>query len=105
MFWVLTMTLSLALLLGSEDSLLDRAARTAESFCEQFTSVQSREKVVQTKLRSDGKIIAAHSMEFDYVAFIKFTNRGLEVEESRVSRSKGPQQEGEPLLISSGFPT
>jgi hypothetical protein len=84
---------------------VDIAGRSAEVFWRQFSSVQSRERVVQTRQKADGKSLVTQTMEFDYVAFLKGTPRGLSVEESRVTRSRLGEDLSERLLITSGFPT
>ena len=100
-----TIIASLIVLISQQLSTVDRAGRVAETFWAQFAAVQCKERVVQTKLRADGKVTATHAEEFDYVAFLKATNRGLSVEESRVPRGKRVEENQERFLITSGFPT
>ncbi len=95
-------------LVAPQETLIDRVARNAESFWEQFTAVQCKERIEQVQMSSDGAIVATQTTDFNYVAFLKATTRGLLVEESRVTRSmagkRNPEQQ-ERLLITSGFPT
>jgi len=99
--WIFAATL--ITVLTAQENTIDRAGRAAESFWGQFTAVQSKERVTQTKVKADGKILASQLEEFDYVSFLKASNRGLMVEESRVSRSKAVKGAA-PFLITSGFP-
>jgi hypothetical protein len=92
-------------LLASQENTIDRASRAAETFWQQFTAVQGKERVAQSKLKADGKPAETHIEEFDYLAFLTATNRGLSVEESRVSRAKTVEEKRTQLLITSGFPT
>jgi hypothetical protein len=96
---------SVAIPLWAQEGTIDRASRAAESFWEQFPAVQCRERVTQTKLKADGSVTTTHAEEFDYVAFLKSTNRGLAVDESRVAHNRRVGEDNERLLITSGFPT
>ena len=100
-----TLVSSLILLVTLQESTIDRASRSAETFWQEFTAVQCKERLSQTKLKPDGKVLETHSQEFDYVAFLKSTSRGLLVEESRVSRDGSGTEKNERLLVTSGFPT
>ena len=84
---------------------LDRAARTAESFWDEFTTVQSVERVTQTKLQDDGKVVASHTSEFDYVAVLKARSASVAVEESRLPRANAEMGTTDQFLLTSGFPT
>lgn len=83
---------------------IDRAGQAAELFWDQFTAVQCVERITQTKLQPEGKVLATRTAEFDYVAFVESKATGIAVEESRVPRAKPAQEEGEQLLLTSGFP-
>ena len=87
-----------------QESVIDRAARMAESFWTQFTAVQCTERIVQNKLRPDGKVTVTRASEFDYVAFLKEEGSGLSVEESRFARPAAPPEPRQQLLLTSGFP-
>jgi hypothetical protein len=87
-----------------QDSVIDRAGRMAESFWTQFTAVQCTERIVQNKLRADGKVTVTRASEFDYVAFLREERSGLSIEESRVARSAAPLESQQQLLLTSGFP-
>ena len=100
--WIIAATL--ITILAAQENTIDRAGRAAESFWGQFTAVQSKERVTQTKVKADGKILASQLEEFDYVSFLKASSRGLMVEESRVSRSRTAKGAAQ-FLITSGFPT
>jgi hypothetical protein len=84
---------------------IESASRVAEVFWDQFMAVQSIERVTQSKLEPDGKIISTKSMEFDYVASLKPKSAGVAVEESRVPRSSAEPEAKASLLLTSGFPT
>jgi hypothetical protein len=84
---------------------LDLAARTAESFWGEFTTVQSVERVTQNRLQEDGKVVSSQTAEFDYVAVLKVRSSALAVEESRVPRSNGRLGTTDQFLLTSGFPT
>ena len=92
-------------LTAPQETTLVRAGHIAEAFWDQFTAVQCKERISQSKLRLDGKVVSSHFEDFDYVAFLKSTSRGLEVEESRVARPRFPENVHGPLLTTSGFPT
>jgi hypothetical protein len=92
-------------LMAPDDNAIDRASRMAETFWKQYTAVQCKERIVQTKLKPDGKIIESHFEDFDYVGILKLTGGGLTVEESRVARPSFPETVRGPLLTTTGFPT
>ena len=90
---------------ATQETAVDRAGHAAESFWQQFTAVQCKERISQTRSRLDGKVLASHFEDFDYVAFLKMSHDGLSVEESRVARPSFPEQVPGTLLTTSGFPT
>lgn len=98
---IVTLFLALA---EPQENVINRAAQMAESFWTQFTAVQCAERVVQNKLRKDGKVTVTRTSEFDYVAFLKEEGSGFSVEESRVQRSAAPSEPQQHLLLTSGFP-
>jgi hypothetical protein len=96
--------IAFVVLLASQETTLERAGRAAETFWQQFTAVQARERIAQSKLKADGKVAETQIEEFDYVALLTATTRGLTVEESRVPRTKSVAEKQASLLITSGFP-
>ena len=83
---------------------VESASRAAERFWDQFTAVQSIERVTQSKLEPDGKVISSRNLEFDYVASLKPKAAGVAVEESRVPRSREAPETKASFLLASGFP-
>jgi hypothetical protein len=94
----------LSALLAQEAATIERAGRTAEVFWDQFSAVQSLERVTQSRLQADGKVLASRTTEFDYVAVLKMRASGVAVEESRVARGTGQLDTADQFLLTSGFP-
>lgn len=83
---------------------VDLAGQTADVFWDQFTAVQSVERVTQARLKEDGRILSNRTTEFDYVALLKPRASAVAIEESRVARFEVEPDEAHQFLLTSGFP-
>jgi hypothetical protein len=92
-------------LLAQAETSLGRAGRLAELFWDQFTAVESVERITQARLRDDGKVLSSRTTEFDYVALLKPKAGALAVEEARVARTEAAPDQMNQFLLTTGFPS
>jgi hypothetical protein len=90
---------------GTEQELLDLAARAAEREIADLSSVACTETVVETKLSQKEKTEERRRRTFDYLVLLDTDDGDLSVTESRIEQSGTKKTEAKPLLASTGFAT
>jgi hypothetical protein len=91
---------------GPEPSLNDilrHEAEAAERFWDTFPDVDSTEKVLQTKLGPNGKIIYEQETQYDYLILVGGAGEDFGVNESRLLQKQEGKTKNIPLLITNGF--
>lgn len=90
---------------GTEQQLLDLAARAAEREIADLSSVACTETVVETKLSQKEKTEERRRRTFDYLVLLDTEDGDLSVTESRIEQGGAKKSEAKPLLASTGFAT
>jgi hypothetical protein len=90
---------------GTEQELLDLAARAAEREIADLSSVACTETVVEMKLGQKEKTEERRRRTFDYLVLLDTDDGDLSVTESRIEQSGIKKTEAKPLLASTGFAT
>jgi hypothetical protein len=90
---------------GTEQGLLDLAARAAERAILDLSSVACIETVVETKLNQKEKTEERRKRTFDYLVLLDTDDGDLSVTESRIEQGGAKKTEAKPLLASTGFAT
>lgn len=83
--------------------LLEKAARAAAEFTEQFPSIACTEKVTQLKFGDGQKVLSRRESVFDYLILLNLDGSDFTVEESRLEKSKAQKEPQQPLLSTTGF--
>ena len=90
---------------GTEQGVLDLAARAAERAIMDLSSVACIETVVETKLNQKEKTEERRKRTFDYLVLLDTDDGDLSVTESRIEQGGANKTEAKPLLASTGFAT
>jgi hypothetical protein len=85
--------------------LLERAARHAGAFVEQFSDVKCTERVVQAKLGKNGHVEQKEEAVFDYLLMLQPGGGEILLEESRLAVHAADHKSGRPLMVTNGFST
>lgn len=104
--WMTAGLLLAVVLQGAEpgiETVLDRAARVAESFAADFPAVACTEKVTQAKFNEARKPVAGGTALYDYLILLDTEGGGFTVEESRLPRQAQSRPPAQPLLATTGF--
>ena len=85
--------------------LLERAARHAGAFVEQFSDVKCTERVLQAKLGKNGHVEQKEEAVFDYLLMLQPSGGEILLEESRLAVHAADQKSSRPLMVTNGFST
>jgi len=92
--------------LGAEPSaLLERAARRAARFAEDFPSIACTETVAQLKFDANLKVLSRQEAVYDYLVLNNADGADFNVEESRLDQGKKAKPSAQPMLATTGFAT
>ena len=106
---VLLLVMAAPVLLAAEptplERLLERAARHAGAFVEQFSDVKCTERVLQAKLGKNGHVEQKEESVFDYLLMLQPGGGEIVLEESRLAVTPAGHKGSQPLMITNGFST
>lgn len=86
------------------DALLDRAAKHADLFMQQFSDVKCNERVQQVKFNKEQKPELTREMDYDFLLMLQSAGTDIYVEESRLAL--GAEKSSKlPLVVTNGFST
>lgn len=87
------------------ERILERTARHASAFVEQFSDVKCTERVLQAKLGKNGQVEQKEESAYDYLLMLQAGGGELLLEESRLALNAVGHNGNRPLMITNGFST
>lgn len=90
---------------ASLEDVLSLASKHVEDFVDQFSAVKCTERVSQSKLGNNGRVVFQTESVFDYLAMLQAADGELTVNESRLQQSQTTPRGNASLLVSNGFST
>jgi hypothetical protein len=83
--------------------LLDRVSQQVGKFWDYFGSVTCTEKVTQAKIGDKGKVLSEQRETFDYLILLQSRGMDINVDESRMEKTRSHTKRDASLLETNGF--